>query len=178
VTLHDVLFEKRYRGSEEISDDFSIEWGIIWRVIQCCGCESVSMKRAAWNSEVTNEQGRPEEEITYFPPIIFRDFPIWLQHDFFSPTCPDKVTKLMKELYVALQNDCHAASTMLMRAIFEHTMIDKTGDHGTFAKNLSKLEEAGFIGKKQVEAVSSILEAGHASIHRAFIPRGDASNFE
>ena len=170
-TLHDVLFEKKDRGSDEVAEDFSIEWGVTWRVIQCRGCESVSMKRAAWNSEATDEQGRPEIEVTYFPPRIFRDFPAWLQNDIFTQTCPDEIEKLMKELYVALQNDCHAASTMLMRAIFEHTMIDKAGDHGTFAKNLSKFEELGFIGKKQAEVVSSMLEAGHASIHRAFIPK-------
>lgn len=77
----------------------------------------------------------------------------------------------MNELYVALQNDCHAASSMLMRAIFEHAMIDKAGDQGSFSKNLSMFEELGFIGTKQAEVVSSMLEAGHASIHRAFVPK-------
>ncbi|MEO6002294.1 MAG: DUF4145 domain-containing protein [Opitutus sp.] len=170
-TLHDLLFEKKDSGSDQVDDDFSIEWGATWRVIQCRGCESVSMKRAAWNSESTDEQGRPEIDITYFPPRIFRDFPSWTQSNLFTQTCPDEVEKLMKELYVALQNDCHAASTMLMRAIFEHTMIDKAGDQGTFAKNLKKFEELGFIGKMQAAVVGSMLEAGHASIHRAFIPK-------
>ncbi len=170
-TLHNVLFEKKDRGSEQIDEDFSIEWGVTWRVIQCRGCESVSMKRAAWNSEATDEHGRPEIEVTYFPPRIFRDFPAWLRNDIFAAPCPDEVEELMKELYIALQNDCNAASTMLMRAIFEHTMIDKAGDHGTFTRNLSKFEELGFIGKKHAEVVASMLEAGHASIHRAFIPK-------
>jgi len=62
---------------------------------------------------------------------------------------------------------------MLMRAAFEHTMIDKVGDQGSFAKNLSKFEEQGFIGNKQAEVVGSMLEAGHASIHRAFVPKKD-----
>lgn len=172
-TLHEVLFEKKDRGSDEITEDFSIDWGITWRVIQCRGCESVSMKRDAWNSESLDEQGRPDIETTYFPPRIFRDFPTWLRNDFLTQTCPDEVEKLMKELYVALQNDCRAASAMLMRAVFEHTMIDKVSDQGTFAKNLSKFEEQGFIGKKQAEVVASMLEAGHASIHRAFVPKKD-----
>ncbi len=129
------------------------------------------MKRSSWNSEATDEQGRPEIATTYFPPRIFRDLPSWVRNDYFAQTCPRAVGKLMSELYVALQNDCHAASSMLMRAIFEHTMIDKAGDHGSFAKNLCKFEELGFIGKKQAEVVSSILEAGHASIHRAFVPK-------
>jgi hypothetical protein len=170
-TLHDVLFEKRDRGSEEAAEDFIFDWGVTWRVIQCRGCESVSMKRSAWNSAATDERGRPEIETTYFPPRIFRDLPAWIGNDYFAQTCPHAVRKLMHELYVALQNDCHAASSMLMRAIFEHTMIDKAGDHSSFSKNLSKFEELGFIGKKQAEVVSSMLEAGHASIHRAFVPK-------
>lgn len=170
-TLHDILFEKKDRGSDEIDEGFSIQWGVTWRVIQCRGCESVSMKRAVWNSEDYDEQGRPHIENTYFPPRIFRDFPAWLQNDYFTQTCPSEVRKLMKELYVALQNDCHAASTMLMRAVFEHTMIDNTGDKGSFKKNLNKFEELGFISKKHAEVVDSMLEAGHASIHRAYIPK-------
>src|ERR1035441_7777760 len=172
-TLHELLYEKKDRDRENIGEDCFIDWGVTWRVIQCRGCESISMNCDAGNSENTDEQGRPEITTTYFPPRIFREFPKWLRNDFFTQTCPDEVEKLMQELYIALQNGCNAAATMLMRAIFEHTMIDKVSDHGTFSKNLMKFEEQGFIGKKQSEVVASMLEAGHASIHRAFVPKKD-----
>ena len=60
---------------------------------------------------------------------------------------------------------------MLMRAIFEHTMIEQGWRSWGIGKNLTKFEELGFIGKKQAEVVASMLEAGHASIHRAFTPK-------
>ncbi|ACB74341.1 DUF4145 domain-containing protein [Opitutus terrae] len=169
-TLHDVLFEKKENGSEDITEDFLIQWGARWRVIQCRGCESIAMRLDAWNSEALDEKGRPEVETKYFPPRIFRQFPKWLRGDVLTQTCPDEVEGLMKELYVALQNDSRAAATMLIRAIFEHTMIDKVGDQKSFTANLNKFEAQGFIGKKHREVVGSMLEAGHASIHRAFVP--------
>ena len=172
-TLHEILYDKEDKGTEQIDEDYCIHWGETWRVIQCRGCESISMKRQAWNSNACEEDGRPEITTTYFPPRIFRDLPRWLKNDFLNDTCPEEVEKLMKELYIALQNDCHAAATMLTRAIFEHTMIAKVGDQGTFVKNLKMFEDQGFIGKKQGEVVASMLEAGHASIHRAFVPTKD-----
>lgn len=172
-TNHDVLFKKTATGTEQIDDDLAVDWGVTWRVIQCRGCDSVSMKRDEWNSEATDEQNRPELETTYFPPRIFRKLPSWLRNDISTPTCPDEVESLLRELYVSIQNNCHAASTMLMRAIFEHTMIDKVGDNGSFGRNLARFREDGYIGAKQATVVSSMLEVGHATIHRAYIPESD-----
>ena len=170
-TIHDILYEKKDKGCEEINEHCRIHWWIVWRVIQCRGCESVSMRRDSWDSEATDEQGRPEISTTYFPPRTFRELPTWIEDDTFAETCPPAVDSLIKELYVCLQNDCRASSAMLTRAIFEHMMIHKTGDQGSFCKNLDAFERGGFIGKKQREVVESMLEAGHASIHRAFIPK-------
>ena len=174
LTVHEVLFQRKEEGEEEIAEDYSISWGATWQVIQCRGCESISMKRNAWNSEARDEHGEPEIESTYFPPRIFRRPPSWLKNDFFHRVVPDEIERLMNELYIALQNDCFAASTMLTRAVFENLMINTTGDHGSFAKNLLKLREGGHISESHRIAVESMLEAGHAVIHRSYIPeRGD-----
>lgn len=50
-------------------------------------------------------------------------------------------------------------------------MIDKIGDQGTFAANIEEFEKQGYLSKKQKELVEPVLEAGHASIHRAYIPK-------
>ncbi len=171
-TRHDILYEKSDRGTDtdEDNDNFSIDWKITWQVIQCRGCESISMKRESRDSESVDERGYEQVSTTYLPPRIFRKYPAWLKNNVFGRTCPDEVKKLMDELYISLQNDCCASATMFVRAIFEHTMIDEVGDKGTFSKNLNEFENSGFIGKKHREVVSSMLEAGHASSHRAFIP--------
>lgn len=170
-TVHDILFEKKDRGTEEFDEGFSIDFGLTLQVVQCRGCESFSMVRSSWNSEETDERGRPEITTAYFPPRTFREFPAALKSDFINQVCPPEIENLLNELYVALQNDSRASATMLMRAVFEHMMIEKVGDEGTFTDNLRRFEGEGYIGKKQREVVESMLEAGHASIHRAFIPK-------
>ena len=47
-------------------------------------------------------------------------------------------------------------------------MLEHIEDQGTFAKNLSKFEAAGFISRVQCEAIRPVIEAGHASMHRGF----------
>jgi hypothetical protein len=52
-------------------------------------------------------------------------------------------------------------------------MIDKIGDQGNFTANINKFETQGYISKKQREIIEPVLEAGHASIHRGFVPKAD-----
>ncbi len=49
-------------------------------------------------------------------------------------------------------------------------MIAKVGDLGSFSKHLSAFETSGFVSRVQRERLETILEAGHATIHRAFKP--------
>jgi hypothetical protein len=59
---------------------------------------------------------------------------------------------------------------MGVRALLEQIMISKSGDHGTFAKNIAEFEKIGHVSKLQRERLEAILEAGHAAIHRAYKP--------
>jgi hypothetical protein len=49
-------------------------------------------------------------------------------------------------------------------------MIAKIGDQGSFAANLNKFLEEGFIAKIHVTAIEHILESGHAAMHRGYKP--------
>jgi len=83
------------------------------------------------------------------------------------------VPDLLQEIYVAIQNDSLRLAVMGIRALLEHVMIDKVSDRGTFQKNLDAFEEQGFVSKSQRTILESVLEAGHATIHRAFSPSRD-----
>lgn len=52
-------------------------------------------------------------------------------------------------------------------------MITKAGDLGTFVQNIAAFEKLGFVSSKQRERLEAILEAGHATIHRAYEPTRD-----
>ncbi|WP_052750337.1 DUF4145 domain-containing protein [Arsukibacterium sp. MJ3] len=48
--------------------------------------------------------------------------------------------------------------------------ISGIGDKGTFVKNLDAFQSEGYISGKQRQIIESILEAGHAAIHRGYHP--------
>lgn len=169
-TNHELLFEKTHNGTEEISEDFDIDWGVQWNVLQCRGCNSMTMKRVAWNSEFYDEKG-PIDDTTFFPPRTFRERPKWLKDRTVARLLPACIDDLFDELYVTLQNDCRASAAMLIRAVFETVMISKVGDNKSFTANLDKFQHEGFITSKQRIVIEPMLEAGHATIHRSYMPK-------
>jgi len=48
--------------------------------------------------------------------------------------------------------------------------IDSVGGQGSFGKNLAEFAEKGFISQRQREILEVVLEAGHATMHRAYQP--------
>jgi hypothetical protein len=60
---------------------------------------------------------------------------------------------------------------MGIRALLEQVMIEKVGDLGSFVKILDAFQTQGYVGLVQRETLENILEAGHATMHRFFMPR-------
>jgi len=83
------------------------------------------------------------------------------------------IHELLSEIYVALQNDQRALAAMGIRALLEKIMVEKSGDHRAFAANLKEFEEQGYVSRLQRERLETILEAGHAAIHRLYKPSKD-----
>ena len=60
-----------------------------------------------------------------------------------------------------------------VRAVLEHVMVSTGGDQGTFPLNLAKFEELGHVSRVQRSRLDTILDAGHAAMHRAYIPSAE-----
>jgi hypothetical protein len=65
---------------------------------------------------------------------------------------------------------------MGIRAILESVMIDKVGDHNGFTANVDAFQGMGYLSVRQRGILDSILEAGHAAIHRKWHPTPDDIN--
>ena len=151
---------------EDIGNGYHISGDDIYFVLECRGCESIKILHESWFSEERDEHGLPIINRSYYPPSIFRPHPRWfrlLDHEW-------HVTKLLREIYQAIQNDAPSLASMGIRAVIESMMIDKIGDKGSFKKNLLEFQANGFISKLQIGILEAALELGHASIHRGFIP--------
>jgi hypothetical protein len=77
---------------------------------------------------------------------------------------------LLTEVYSAVQNDLRCLAAMGIRAILEVVMRNKVGDQRTFKVLLDEFQKAGYLSTRQAGSLDSILEAGHAAIHRGWEP--------
>ncbi len=136
-----------------------------YEMLKCLGCDNIKM----CNTTIYSDDLEPA--VSYFPPSIFRKEPIWLYKLFAELPGEEKfVYELLREVHKALQNNQPYLAAMGIRALLEQVMIAKVSDHNSFAKHLSEFENRGFVSRIQRERLETILDAGHATIHRAFKP--------
>lgn len=140
-------------------------------MLKCCGCSSIKLRHLEWYSEDCDENGKTVPRTRYYPPAIFRSHPRWMVDLLLEVSLDDgNLHDLLTEIYVALRNDQRALAAMGIRALLENVMIEKVGDRGSFAENLKAFETEGYVSRLQRERLDTILEAGHAAMHRLYKP--------
>lgn len=166
VRNHRVLKKATKFWENHLNERYTVWSEDEYVMLQCCGCEQVRLRQRSTFSEETDDMGRPLVTEAYYPPALFRPHPKW----FNWLDSHWEVTRLLREIYAALQNGAPALASMGLRAVIEAIMIDKVGDGGSFTANLKKFRSDGFISDIQHSALSAALELGHASIHRGHTP--------
>jgi hypothetical protein len=170
-TAHRVLCEERREWSEEVSPRNEIYGADEYRLISCAGCDAVSLEHVSTFSEDWDPAtGEPSATKAYFPPRTYRPLPGWVENE----PVPNYVASLLKEIYAAVQNSLPCIAMMGIRALLEAIMIHKVRDQGTFGENLKAFEARGFISAAQRKVLDAALDAGHAAMHRRYVPEDDA----
>jgi hypothetical protein len=164
-TKHFVL--KSHSTSVE-DEEQGLSWHTRFDLLECCGCEFISLKRTFSFSEYERDQ------IEYFPPPISRREPNWGSH--FLLRAPSEVQELLSEVYSALHANQRSLATMGARALLDMVIVDKVGDVGRFDQKLDALEKSNFVSKGQREILETALEAGNAATHRGHRPSLEALN--
>ena len=142
-----------------------------YEMLKCCGCGSIKLRHREWCSESCDENGRIVPRTQYYPPAVFRPHPRWFIDLILEVSIDDgNLHDLLTEIYVALRNDQRALAAMGIRALLENVMVEKVGDHGSFSANLKAFETDGYVSRIQRERLETILEAGHAAMHRLYKP--------
>jgi hypothetical protein len=158
-----VLFAKQKNYDEVDTDYYEVEQGF---VVSCCGCQH-------WTF-LTRWSNSSEKIISQYPPKTIRKKPDWFWRLAWNNVAelgqPPDGTKsaFLTEIYSALGAGCTRLAIMGIRALLEHIIIEKVNDHGSFQQNLAAFEAQGFISKVHGRTLALVLEAGHASIHRAY----------
>ncbi len=168
---HNILHVEKISHDDEDHGFWSVQE---YEMLKCCGCGSVKMRYREYCSEDYDVDGQLNPRIFYYPPAAFRAEPKWLI-DLWLETGFEEgnIYDLFKEIYVALHNDQRTIAAMGIRALLEKIMIDKVKDQGNFSNNLLAFEKAGYVSTLQRERLATILEAGHAAIHRSYKPAAE-----
>ena len=173
---HEILYEK-----EIVDDDGNAEGPEFFtkhELLKCLGCERIVYRVSEWNDMERDADKNYIVSIQYYPPAISRAYPKWfsyLEHLGYMERKEKGadyiyIHNILKEIYIGLQNDSIRLATMGIRALLEFIMVHKVEDNGSFKKNLDEFEKQGYISSSQNKILNSVLEIGHATMHRAHSP--------
>lgn len=168
-TRHDTLHEaKRIRTYGD--DEYPVDVGTAWTLLQCGGCGELTMRRIDWCSEDDPYDG-PNEQ-TFFPARVSRRKPVWLNRE----TAHSIYVGMLDEVYAALHADSRRLAMMGARAIIDTVITRAVGDQGNFAKGLDELERHDLIAKRDRTIIEAAIDAGSAAMHRGHQPTADHVN--
>jgi len=152
-------------------EEHPIWGGNRYDMLKCKGCGEIKLRNMEWFSENADEHGRIKPDVSYYPPAVFRPEPRWFSELWLAlPVDEHYVRQLLKEIYIALQNDQRTLAAMGIRGLLENIMIARVGDQKSFGAHLAAFENAGHVSRTQRERLETILEAGHAAMHRLYTP--------
>lgn len=83
---------------------------------------------------------------------------------------PVNIHEMLLEVRYTLQRELSALPSMGLRSVIDMICNERVGDIGGFAEKLRQLEEKRLITPKKRQIIESILEVGHASVHRGHFP--------
>lgn len=158
-THHDVLHrQETYDQEIDHSNGTHEEWTYTHTMLQCRGCEDVSMRIDHWHS------GYGEDEPELYPPRISRKSPAWLWK------LPSDWWSLLREIYGALHADSRRLAMMGARTVIDLYLTEAVGNTGSFENRLDLLVSSGKLATDDKATLKAALEAGNATAHRGHIP--------
>ena len=159
-TNHRVIGRRERRSEEDITGDGGlVDWLVIFEMLECCGCEEVSLRRSERCPQMDYN------ETKYFPPRVARRLPVW-----YRDLRNEEVKWLLVEVYDALYADNRRLAMMGARTLIDLVLLDEVGDVGAFGQKLDALVQQGSISTRNREFLQTALDAGSAAVHRGHRP--------
>jgi hypothetical protein len=155
-------------------NDGPISWSDSFEVLQCCGCDTLSVRQEHWFSEWDemdyDEYGRmvmrPGIKEVYFPAPTVRAKPEW-----FDTIADEVLRNVLDELYAALNAGLNVLASIGVRTLLDRAGYLLIGDpRGGFEGKLSALQTGGHIRAQEKTTLEAVADAGNASAHRGYTP--------
>lgn len=172
-TNHNVEHSFRTSWEDVVDDDYGavINGWEQTETLRCLGCDTIHLREASYFSEDSGPRGEPVVHYKFVPARFSRQKPGWVSDWLHFDKKIEDLVALHNEIYRALAEGSRRLAAMGIRALVEQIMIDKVGDKGRFEENIKAFFEAGFVAPVQQSTFrETLIEAGHAAMHRGFNP--------
>ena len=139
-------------------DNDYVVWSTTMEILECCGCNDLSIRRMAWSDS-------DDAEITYWPPKQSRK-PEW-----HADLTDDNLRQAMQEVYLASNQGLVVLASIGVRTLLDRSfflLLKK--DRGSFANKLKVMVKEGFLLENEKKIFQSIVDVGSAAAHRAHLP--------
>ena len=160
--------ENRWEDESQVSrtDSSEIYGYETYRLLKCCGCDTVYIQREEWFSEAD------DLIIKHWPSPARRPRPNWLYE-----VNDITLRYLLEEVYGALDADYRVLSAIGARTVLDRTMVlNGAEESSVFPQKLSELQEKKVISEQEKDLLGPLIEAGGAAAHRAWKPTLDQLN--
>lgn len=161
-TLHSVVCSYNEDGSVESKyGNILIDWGCKNQIIQCLGCETVSFRKVAWNSECMDPYNdAPVYDFTYYPAhsegltgAIEQD---WL---------PLQLQSIYKETIFSIENNQYILAGVGIRAIVEAICKEKNVVGRDLYKKINSLKEEDIVTPDGAHILHKLRVLGNDAAH-------------
>lgn len=157
-TRHGIVYRTEF-------EDYSQLVMIGCEILQCRGCESVSLRETSANGSVT-----------HYGPAKSRRSDLWARFTAFPPeNLSGDLLALVNEVYAAYDSGLERLTLMGVRSVIELIMIDKVGDHKSFWKNLNEFHQKGHISTIEYDYLRAVIEVGHGVTHKNKLPQPEGA---
>jgi len=161
-TVHVIVAAYKEQGSEECGGGNTFDWQNVSQIIQCQGCESVSFRVSASNSE--DYDGGPEgisynENVTYYPG---RSAGLKAIDSYLLPSV---VQSIYQETVLAIENEQSILAGIGIRALIESICKDLNAEGSNLHDKINSLHDKAIVTTEGVATLHKLRVLGNDAAH-------------
>ena len=141
---------------------------LIYQLIRCKGCETLSCREIRTTSDEADEKGTPPYEVTLYPPrAAGHEWHGWLEH---IRHLPGPVERVYREILGAMNAGLPLLATIGLRTLIEAVCYDARAKGKNLETLIDSLADLGVLSKAQATTLYSPRLVGNPATHQITAP--------
>ena len=162
ITNHGQKAKFLYSDTETFEEKYSVTWNEEWYILQCMGCNNITVEKIESFSEEVDEKGRPYKKRIFYPE---RNAKFLIKKSY--ENIPEKLEMIYSEIIDSYNKSCFLLCSIGLRTLLEAICVDK----GINGKNLiNKIENSTFITDNIKKNLHGIRYLGNDATHEFIYP--------